>query len=241
MNYYLKYLFIAAFVLVFAACGSTGEKRNGAAYNPDGIELVYVEGIKNDSLTIEGFYIGKFEVTQDQWQKIMGNNPSGFKGAGNLPVESINWNDVQDFITRLNSATGKNYRLPTDVEWEFAASGGTAEKFCPDGCDYSGGNDLDKIAWYKNNSGERAQQVGTKAPNELGIHDMTGNVWEWCGNVIVFNRPPDADGNPQPSIERIATRGGSWGSDVPRRLQVTNRSGDVPEYKSHYIGFRVAL
>ena len=240
MNYYVKYLVIAAFVLVLAACGSN-ERRNGAAYNPDGIELVYVEGIKNDSLTIEGFYIGKFEVTQDQWQKIMGNNPSDFKGAGNLPVESINWHDVQDYITRLNSATGKNYRLPTDVEWEFAASGGTAEKFCQGGCDYSGGNDLDKIAWYKSNSGERTQQVGTKAPNELGIHDMTGNVWEWCGNVIIFNRPPDADGNPQPSIERIATRGGSWGSDVPRRLHVANRSGDAPEYKSHYIGFRVVL
>ena len=240
MNYYVKNLVIAAFVLVFAACGSTGERRNGAAYNPDGIELVYVEGIKNDSLTIEGFYIGKFEVTQDQWQKIMGNNPSDFKGAGNLPVESINWHDVQDYITRLNSATGKNYRLPTDVEWEFAARGGTAEKFCQGGCDYSGGNDLDKIAWYKSNSGERTQQVGTKAPNELGIHDMTGNVWEWCDNVVVFNRPPGDAGAPPP-VERRATRGGSWGSEVPRRLQVANISADAPDYKSHYIGFRVVL
>ena len=240
---FVNYLVFTAFFLVFAACSNTGEHRNGAAYNPDGIELVYVEGIEGDSLTINGFYIGKFEVTQDQWVKMMDNNPSDFQGAGNLPVENVNWYDIQEYLTRLNSATGKNYRLPTDVEWEFAASGGTAEKFCPNGCDYSGGNDLDNIAWYKSNSGERTQPVGLKAPNELGIHDMTGNVWEWCDNVFIFNRPQGAGGPPSdmPPVVRRATRGGSWGSEVPRRLQVANRSGDAPDYKSHYIGFRVVL
>jgi formylglycine-generating enzyme required for sulfatase activity len=231
---------------LFTACGTTGERRNGAVHNPDGIELVYVEGTDIGDTSIEGFYIGKFEVTQNQWKKIMDNNPSDFKGD-NLPVENVSWNDVQEFLTRLNSATGRNYRLPTDVEWEFAARGGTAEKSCPDGCEYSGGNELDKIAWYKSNSGERTQPVGMKAPNELGIHDMTGNVWEWCGNVFIFNRPQGGAGSPQsgvdapPPVERRAVRGGSWGSEVPRRLQVSFRTGDAPDYKSHYIGFRVVL
>ena len=244
---FVNYLVLALFFLTFAASAQNSERRNGAVYNPDGIELIYVEG-DNDKVT-KGFYMGKFELTQDQWVKIMGNNnPSSFKGAGNLPVENVSWNDVQEFIKRLNSATGKNYRLPTDVEWEFAARGGTVTKFCPDGCEYSGGNDLDKIAWYKSNSGERTQPVGMKAPNELGIHDMTGNVWEWCDNEFVFTpRPGGGAGNPptggavSPPTERRAVRGGSWGSEVPRRLQTAFRTGDAPDYKSHYIGFRVVL
>ena len=234
-KFFVNYLVIAA-ISVFAASGQNNERRNGAAYNPDGIELVYVEG--DNATGMKGFYIGKFELTQAQWEKIMGTNPSGFKGAGNLPVENVSWNDIQEFLKRLNSATGKNYRLPTDVEWEFAARGGTATKSCPDGCEYSGGNDLDKIAWYKSNSNERTQPVGTKAPNELGIHDMTGNVWEWCENEIVF---PPRPGSDAPPAVRRAVRGGSWGSDVPRRLQPVFRTGDAPDYKSHYLGLRVVL
>ena len=227
-RFFVFHLAIAAF-LVFTACNTTDKRVNGAIYNPDGIELVYVEGIENDSMSIQGFYMGKFELTQDQWRKIMGDNPSGFQGAGNLPVENVSWNDIQAFLTRLNSATGKNYRLPTDVEWAFAARGGTAGKFCPGGCEYSGGNNLDDIAWYESNSGNCTQPVGLKAPNELGIHDMTGNVWEWCDNWF-----------DEQQRGRVV-RGGSWGSIIPRRLSIAFRTFDEPNYLSHYLGFRVVL
>jgi hypothetical protein len=207
---------------------SGDKRRNGEIYNPDGIELVYVAGSgRRGIMANNAFYIGKYEVTQAQWKAIMGSNPSHFKGD-QLPVENVSWDDVQVFLKRLNEKTGNYYRLPTEAEWEFAAGGGTAKKTCPGGCNYSGGNRINSVAWYKKNSSNRTHPVGTKAPNELGIYDMSGNVWEWCENWY------------DSSHQHRSVRGGSWFRDA-ECSNVSFRAHDHQSIRSYNIGFRVVL
>ena len=186
---------------------------------------------------VNDFYIGKYEVTQGQWQRIMGNNPSYYKNCGdNCPVEQVSWNDIQQFIQRLNNQSGKQYRLPTEAEWEYAArSGGKSEK-------YAGGNDVDAVAWYDGNSGRETHPVGQKQPNGLGLYDMSGNVWEWCSDWYgekyygqSFRDNPDG---PSSGSYRVL-RGGSWGDD-PWGVRVANRGRYVPVDRFYNIGFRLA-
>ena len=210
---------------------SSDSRRNGQIYNPDGIELVYVEGTGNGIDRIKSFYIGKFEITQEQWKVLMVDTPLGVEGE-NLPVDDVSWNDVQEFLLRLNTATGRNYRLPNEAEWHFAARGGTVNSFCSGVCKYSGSNNVDDVAWTVHNSGVRPHPVGTKQPNELGIHDMSGNVWEWCEdrhNLVPSDR---------------VIRGGGWrSSDVMYRVDFDSdfRIGANPDNRYHALGFRVAL
>ncbi|MDR0824678.1 MAG: formylglycine-generating enzyme family protein [Prevotella sp.] len=181
---------------------------------------------------LSSFYIGKYEVTQKQWRDVMGTNPSYFKGD-NLPVERVSWNDVQDFIEELNRKTGKNYRLPTEAEWEYAARGGIQSQ----GFKYSGGNFAKGVAWYECNM---THPIGTKQANELGIHDMSGNVAEWCGDWYGDYNDGSLT-NPQGAAsgsDRVS-RGGGWLLSA-WNVRVSSRDDYPPDYKFVNLGFRLA-
>ena len=182
------------------------------------------------------YYMGKYEVTQALWQAVMGNNPSKFKGD-NLPVETVSWNDCQDFISKLNSLTGRNFRLPTEAEWEYAARGGKKSR----GYQYSGSSKISNVAWYDGNSGSKTHAVGTKQPNELGIYDMTGNVWEWCqdwyGSYSSSSRT-NPTGATSGSIR--VRRGGCWGINA-RYCRSSYRSFSTPVNRGNGLGLRLAL
>lgn len=199
------------------------------------------------NVTLSDFYIGKYEVTQAQWKAVMGkdNNPSEFIGD-DLPVTNVNWYEAQVFVIKLNEKTGKNYRLPTDAEWEYAARGGNQSR----GYKYSGSDDVNDVAWYAKNSGDTTHTVGTKTANELGIFDMSGNVWEWVFDLVMVSRnyyTDEARTNPQqPEGNFPLIRGGGWNlheataacpSCSSRVLfHVTN----FPTWKSNRLGFRLA-
>ena len=188
------------------------------------------------SVTLSDYYIGKFEVTQELWQAVMGNNPSYFKG-NNLPVEKLSWNDVQEFITKLNQKTGANFRLPTEAEWEYAARGGNKSR----GYKYSGSNNIGDVAWYTNNSGSKTHQVGTKAPNELGIYDMSGNVYEWCQDLY-GSYSSSSQNNPTglSSGSSRVLRGGSCYNDASC-CRVSYRVRLNPDLGNSRQGFRLVL
>ena len=188
------------------------------------------------SVTLSGYYIGKTEVTQALWQAVMGSNPSRFKGS-DLPVECVSWNDCQEFIKKLNRLTGRNFRLPTEAEWEFACRGGNNSR----GYKYSGSNDIDNVAWYWDNSGEKTHPVGTKAPNELGIYDMSGNVYEWCndwyGNYTSYSQMNPT--GPRSGSDRVG-RGGCWNNGA-RYCRSSNRYNGSPTRRDNLLGLRLAL
>ena len=180
------------------------------------------------SVTVSSFSIGKYEVTQKLWKAVMGTNPSYFKGD-NLPVENVSWNDVQEFIRKLNAKTGKHYRLPTEAEWEFAARGGNRSR----GYKYAGSNDIGTVAWYGSNSGDKTHPVGAKAPNELGIYDMSGNVWEWTSDIWCTDYK-----SPRTGSYRVY-RGGGWDYSA-RDCRVSYRHDGTPGSCNGSLGFRLA-
>jgi formylglycine-generating enzyme required for sulfatase activity len=190
-------------------------------------------------VTLSSFKIGKYEVTQEQWKAVMGSNPSFFSGCDNCPVESVSWNDVQEFIRKLNAQTGKDYRLPTEAEWEFAAKGGKQSR----GYTYSGSNDLGSVAWYDDHNGEnKTHPVGSKQGNELEIYDMTGNVWEWCSD---WHGPYSSYNETNPtgasSGQYRVLRGGSWrgSSHANHRNEIRDRC--IPNCHYYWSGFRLVL
>lgn len=225
---------IIVVLLILSSCqpDEKGDEREGSG-------MVFVRGgtfamgcssdcsrpveMPSHQVTLSDFYIGRYEVTQKEWMEVMGDNPSYFSGE-DLPVEQVSWYDIvgtsgesevingisyyaDGFIFRLNRKTGRKYRLPTEAEWEYAARGGVESK----GYKYSGSNTIDRVAWYWDNSGDRTHPPGTKQANELGLYDMSGNVWEWCSDWY-DTYSASAETNPQgPSSGSCRViRGGSW-------------------------------
>ncbi len=217
------------FVLVKGGCYQMG----------DGFGDGYADERPVHEVCVNDFFIGKYDVTQGQWKEIMGANPSGFKLCGdNCPVENISWNDTQRFIAKLEQRIGKNYRLPTEAEWEYAArSGGKKEKWAGTNSESA----LGEYAWFNANSGDNTHPVGQRKPNGLGLYDMSGNVWEWCQDLYDENyykySPKNNPSGPDSGTNRVL-RGGSWfnGAGYTR---AEKRLSIIPDYRDSNDGFRL--
>lgn len=174
-------------------------------------------------------------MTQALWEAVMGSNPS-YRRGDNLPVEQVSWDDCQEFIQKLNQLTGKQFRLPTEAEWEYAARGGRKSR----GCKYAGGNDIGAVAWYKYNSGGNTHPVGMKQPNERGIYDMSGNVWEWCSDWYGdYTSSSLSDPQGPSSGSRRVGRGGCCFNDV-RYCRVSIRINRTPDFRYYGLGLRLS-
>lgn len=186
-------------------------------------------------VTLSGYYIGQTEVTQALWEAVMGSNPS-YRRGDNLPVERVSWDDCHVFIQKLNQLTGKQFRLPTEAEWEYAARGGRKSR----GYKYAGGNNIGSVAWYDDNSGYKTHPVATKQANELGIYDMSGNVSEWCsdwyGDYQLSSRSNPQ--GPSSGFGRVS-RGGSYHNDA-WRCRVSYRNGDLLGIRVNILGLRLS-
>jgi len=241
---------LLAVLVPFAARGAESPAT------PVPIELVFVKGgcfqmgdVFGDGaaderpaheVCVDDFSLGRYEVTQGQWKAVMGGNPSSFQQGSEYPVEGVSWNDAQIFIRELNRRTGKTYRLPTEAEWEYAArSGGRKEK-------WAGANDskdLDALSWNRANADTKSHAAGTKRPNGLGIHDMSGNLWEWVADwysAEYYKKSPRQNPpGPARGKERVQ-RGGCWfNEDFYLRTMV--RLHNPPDLRDYDIGFRVLL
>lgn len=240
---------------VSAGGGSETFTVNGVPF-----EMVYVEGgtftmgatseqgsdaadweKPTHSVMLSDFAIGKYEVTQELWEAVMGNNPSYSKGS-TKPVEGVSWDDCQSFISKLNSLLSsqlddKRFALPTEAQWEYAARGGKMSQ----GYKYAGSNSISSVAWYSDNSGSSTHEVGTKSPNELGLYDMSGNVYEWCQDRY-GSYSSSLQSNPTgPSLgSNRVYRGGSW-FNYAGDGRVSFRSGNTPSIRRINLGFRLVL
>ena len=185
-------------------------------------------------VAVRSFGISKYEVTQDVWEAVMGENPSHFQACPHCPVEQVSWEDVQAFLQKLNAGGGR-YRLPSEAEWEYAARGGSQSRRHP----YAGSDTLEAVA---NNSGDKPHPVGQKQANEVGVYDFSGNVWEWvqdCWNDSYAGAPSNGQAWERGDCGRRVLRGGSW-ADAPRYLRSAYRGWSSVDYRRNTIGFRLA-
>lgn len=215
--------------------GATAEQKNG--YTPGSDESpVHL-------VTLSDYYIGQTEVTQELWYAVMGAKPTSSKswtssyGLGDkYPAYYITYTDCQEFISKLNTLTGQQFRMPTEAEWEYAARGGAKSE----GYIFSGGNSLDEVGWYTDNSGGKNHEVGAKSPNELGIYDMSGNVWEWCSDWYGTYSSGSQTNPTGPSTgSSRVIRGGSWNC-IATGCRVANRDGSSPGFGYYALGLRLA-
>jgi formylglycine-generating enzyme required for sulfatase activity len=210
----MRYFLFAALIFTACACHNTNKEKIEKL-----LEFVKVEGgtftmgngNEANQVELSSFYMQKTEVTRELWQAVMGSNPSSDKAWKDFPVTGVSWHDCQKFIKKLNAITGKKYRLPTEAEWEYAARGGKLSK----GYKFAGSDEIDEVAWHSGNSNSKVHPVAEKKPNELGLYDMSGNVWEWCADwygVYRLKAQKDPIGPDNGSARVI--RGGSWSSDA---------------------------
>lgn len=186
---------------------------------------------------VDSFYLGRYEVTVEQWLRVMGYNPSQFQHEGEYPIDSITWQEATNFAEVLSGEDG-SYRLPTEVEWEYAArSGGKKQKF-------SGGNNVAEVAWHEDNAGESPHPVGQKLPNELGLYDMSGNLYEWCYDRYAsdyYQQSPAQNPTGASSGSTRSRRGGSWSSKISYQRTSYRTEADESNYRHWNTGFRLAL
>ena len=250
-----RFLIYTLAVAMMASCGKTDKGQE--VIDSLVAHMVSVEGgtftmgateehktdVANDEkplheVTLANFSIGRYEVTQAEWVAVMGQNPSKVQ-ADNLPVTNVSWDDCQQFLQKLNEMTGRKFRLPTEAEWEYAARGGKLSK----GTQYSGEQDRPKnVGWFVDNSNGETHPVGEKTPNELGLYDMSGNVWEWCEDKVGYYSS-NAITNPKflesGSSERIM-RGGSWKYDA-KDCRVSYRGNYYPSSRRDDNGVRLVM
>ena len=193
-------------------------------------------------VNVSAFYVGKYEVTQAQWQAIMGNNPSKFKDNFQNPVEQVSWDDAQEFCKRLSQKTGKEFRLPSEAEWEYACRAGRTTAYSFDDVEYAS---LGEYAWYKDNSGAKTHPVGQKKPNPWGLYDMYGNVWEWCqdsyekyGGESDLTRKTGKAVAKENNNSYHLVRGGSL-DDIAWNCRSASRYSHTARSQYNYNGFRV--
>ncbi len=205
----------------------------------DGLGNGHQDEIPVHEICLSGYYFGKYSVTQSQWQRIMKNNPSRFQKGNNFPVEQVSWQDAQVFIekiTHLNKSKF-NFCLPTEAQWEYAARSGGKDEI------YAGGNEIEGLAWYRENSKDQPHPAGKKRPNGLGIFDMSGNVWEWCQDTYAEDSYANHQKN-NPVFNEDGThkviRGGSWNTDS-WNVRCTRRFSFTSDYFAAGLGFRLVM
>ena len=239
--------------------GKTGQDESVTTFTVNGVsfKMVAVEGgtftmgataeqgsdVDSDELpthqvTLSSFSIGQTEVTQELWVAVMGSSPWQFSGNTQRPVESVSWDNCQTFITKLNQMTGKSFRLPTEAEWEYAARGGNRSQ----GYKFAGSNIIDDVAWYKSNSNSTTHPVATKAPNELGLYDMSGNVNEWCQDWFgSYNSTTQTNPTGPTSGSSRVNRGGCYDYNA-RDCRMSSRFHNPQWLTDNYsLGLRLAL
>lgn len=231
-------------IIALLAVSTTAMAQLTMTFSVKGVsfEMIPVEGgADKHGFKVKAFCIGKTEVTQELWKAVMGKNPSKFKGD-KRPVENVSWNDCQKFITKLNEITGQKFRLPTQMEWSFAACGGNYSHDYK----YSGSDNIRDVAWYyynshsfslspgKGASGGETSDVATKKPNELGIYDMSGNVWEWTSSTF------STIDSSLKTISGNVTCGGGWDSE-DKDCKTTSFTVGNPKTHNNMIGLRLAM
>lgn len=243
-------------ICLILACFAFSSMSDAVQYPPDNLTFVrkgcyLMGGADHDcdvnpeerplhEVCLDEYYIGKYEVTVGEWNKLMGVNPQQSKDCvlDSCPVDNVSWMEVQEYIKRLNDqGSGIVYRLPTEAEWEYAArSGGKREK-------YSGGEEIDKVAWFAENSGRKVKQVGLKHANSLGLYDMSGNVWEMTNDWYqddYYSKSPRRNPHGAESGTHKVVRGGCITGEASN-LRVTRRNAYQMDYRKHGLGFRVVI